>query len=57
VALRQLRGIDARLRSTEDLEASRRRIERLSRLLTWGGAAFAVVFLVVFIVRMLGRPL
>jgi len=55
MALVQIRAISDRLLSTEDLAASRRRIERLSRLLTWGGAAFAGLFLLVFVVRMLSR--
>lgn len=56
MALVQIRGIAARLLSAQDLEASRRRIERLSRFLTWGGAAFAALFLLVFVMRMLTRP-
>ena len=55
LALVQIRGIAARLLSAQDLEASRYRINRLSRLLTWGGAAFAVLFLLVFMMRMLTR--
>lgn len=56
MALVQIRGIAARLLSAQDLEVSRYRINRLSRLLTWGGAAFAVLFLLVFMMRMLTRP-
>ncbi|MGQ0798321.1 MAG: hypothetical protein ACT4OI_10745 [Methanobacteriota archaeon] len=56
MALLEIRGIASRLLSTEDLDASRHRIERLSRFLTWGGAAFAVLFLLVFMMRMLTRP-
>ena len=55
MALVQIRGIAARLLSAQDLEASRHRIERLSRFVTWGGAAFAVLFFLVFMMRMLSR--
>ena len=55
MALVQIRGIAARLLSAQDLEASRHRIERLSRFVMWGGAAFAVLFFLVFMMRMLTR--
>jgi len=53
VALVQIRTIEARpVGSLEDLAASRARVNRLARALTWGGAAFAALFLAVLLVRL-----